>query len=226
MISHCNDAETDKIDKAEALKKGIILAGDEGFYQYSITFILFLIGICSNICLGGLFLMETAPIVSVFEPATNTTTVTTINYSICKRNYTVLMEQSKHSWVLDYDIYCDKLSVSLLGFFYCLGCVLGSYIVTYSLNHFGPRKSLILAISIYGIVCILLSLNPTNNLRGLYLSIILLGICAIPINILKVNILTEISSNRLRPFLNNMALCSGNLTLITAYFLFEINIHW
>ncbi len=72
-------------------------------------FILLLFGITTNICYAGLFLMETSPLVeySYFDEDKNATIIdiVTINYDICKsKNNTILHDQSKNTWVYDYNI--------------------------------------------------------------------------------------------------------------------------
>lgn len=211
----------------EVLKQGMSLAGEEGLYQYIVTFIIMMVGICTNICYAGLFLMETPPLISYNSTISNSTVITSINYKICQTSdYKILENESKHSWVWDYNIYCNRLQTSLLGFFYCFGCVIGSSILPYVIKKVGPKRSLLLATGVFSITCIAICFNSLDNLFNLYLCVTGLGFTAVPVFILKINVLSEISSSKLRPFLNNIALSSSNFTLMLVYFLFESGIHW
>lgn len=210
----------------DLLEEGIKISGSKGFYQYVMTFILFLIGICTNLCYGTLFLMETPPEIEYFDTKSNSTIVSTLSYSHCLYDYKILDDKSKHSWVWDYNIFCDKFKVSLLGFCYCLGSTIGSYYLSSVLALYGAKKTFLLTISAYSVVCIILIINPYEYLIVLYICVVLLGMFAVPAMILKVNILSEISSTSLRPYLNNIAQVSGNFTLMASYFLIENNFHW
>lgn len=222
-----------------SVDKGLVLCGKEGFYQYTVAFLLMFIGITTNICYAGLFLMETAPLVEIFTPISPFTSssseqqskveyqhqIVSINYDICNDgNYTIMSDISKHTWVYDYGIYCDKFKVSLIGFFYCVGCILGSLSLQLYSGKKGPKDSIVINCIIF--IGFSLILIMFKSIYVLYLCICGFGFCSISTLLLKVAFLSEITSHNIRPFLNNFILSSSNITLVTLFFVFENNIHW
>ncbi len=210
--------------------KALKISGTDGLYQYLITIILLLFGITTNICYAGLFLMETSPLVeySYFDEDKNATIIdiVTINYDICKsKNYTILHDQSKNTWVYDYNIYCDKFKVSLIGFFYCFGSIIGALSIQFYIKDIGPKLAIIYNAYLFVFFSFILCFNSVN-LYILYISLFCFGFATVTILLIKVTYLSEISSTTIRPFLNNIVMSASSLTLILMYFLFENNIHY
>lgn len=213
------------------IAKGNNIAGTQGYYQILITIIMLFFGITTNICYAGLFIMETPPLVEIefFDIEKNLTVkeIRNIDYDICKGgyNFTIIEESSKHTWAYDYNIFCDKLSVSLIGFYYCFGSILGALSVQFYIKRIGPKHSIIYNSYIFIIFSYVVIFNK-SNLIVLYISIMFFGSSTIAILLLKIALLSEISSSKIRPFLNNIVMTSSSITLIIVYLSFEYNIHY
>ena len=152
--------------------------------------------------------------------------IVTINYDIClNNNYTIETSLTKHTWVYDYNIYCNKFKTSLIGFFYCIGCILGALMLQYYNHRIGPKNSILINGVLFAFFSIIL-ITFTKSLFVLYISITGFGYSSIAILVLKVAYLSEITSTKVRPFLNNIILSANSVTLMIVYFLFENNFHW
>ena len=133
------------------IEEGLELVGNNNRYQLVSCLLLLIIGIFADIMHSGMPLMETPPIVN-FE-SDGKLIQKELNYTICKhnQNFTVNSQESKSSWVNDYNIFCDKFLISLLGFIYLLGSMIGTLLVQFLKNK-GAKFGLIF-------VCLCMSLT-------------------------------------------------------------------
>jgi hypothetical protein len=202
--------------------EGLELVGNNNRYQIITCFLLLITGIFADIMHSGMPLMETPPIVN-FE-SDGKLIQKEINYSICKhyQNFTVNSQESKSSWVNDYNIFCDKFLVSLLGFIYLLGGMIGTLFVQFLKNK-GAKFGFIFVSLLMSFAGVLLFFQ---NIFIFYLFLFIYGFCSLNIFIFKVNIMTEITHKSYRSYYNNIIISGGNISLMINYFLFDYNFNW
>ena len=126
----------------EKIDKIIALAGNENRYQYfTLVVIVFLWINCNIICIFIPYL-EREPIVNYIDKYGNRTENATINNDICPdiKSYNIV-ESYDYSWVIEYGIECDQLSVSLLGSFAFVGNALGDVVFSI-INKFLAHKKI------------------------------------------------------------------------------------
>ena len=187
-----------KVNIVHSTDKLLELIGNNNKYQYTVVILLFLISLSLELGYMGVPVMETAPIIQ-YTDYNGTTHKSLMNYNLCKYNHTLVLNESKSTWVLDYDIYCDKFKVSMLGSLMCLGGLIGSLIVQY-IRRFGARFSLLISCYL-NIFSLMLLLIP--DLTFLYIADFLLGLSNIMSFMLRLNIMSEITGNKSRSYFNN-----------------------
>src|SRR5690554_5945082 len=96
----------------KTVEEGLELIGNNNKYQHVNLFFLFSIGLLVDVVFYGIPLMETNPIVKRLENGDNIKVQ--LNYTMCDKNYTIDYENSKASWTIKYNIYCNKFLVSLI----------------------------------------------------------------------------------------------------------------
>jgi len=207
-----NTNSTDKI---------LEMIGNNNKYQYTVVILLFIISLSLEIGYIGVPVMETAPIIQ-YTDDNNITYKKLMNYSLCKYNHTLVLNESKSTWVIDYNIYCDKFKVSMLGTLMCLGGLTGTIFVQY-LKKFGARFALIIACLI-NMFSTLLLLFP--NVVILYIADFFFGMSNIMSFILRLNIMSEITGKQNRSYFNNLIISGGGTTIIIIYLLFDNNFNW
>src|SRR4051812_20610265 len=104
-----NDATTITTSN-NSTDKILEIIGNSNKYQYTVAILLFVISLSCEIGYIGIPIMETAPIIQYIDDK-GITQKKLMNYSICQFNHTLVLNESKSTWVLDYDIYCDKFKV-------------------------------------------------------------------------------------------------------------------
>lgn len=203
------------------VEDGLEIVGDNHKYQITLTILLFLIGTISDIPFHAVPVMETNPIVS-FQ-SNNQTHNDIINYTICQNfNYTVNTSASKSTWVLDYNIYCDKLYVSFIGFFVLLGGLLGTILIHFLKEQ--SRKWPFIIVSLVMSFSSILLLHKNYFLLIIYNMIC--GMCGIMLYVWRINTITEITSKESRSYYNNVQLSSGNFCVILIFTLFNDDVNW
>lgn len=204
------------------IEEGLELVGNNNRYQIVTCILLLIIGIFADIMHSGMPLMETPPIVN-FE-SDGKLIQKELNYTICKhnQNFTVNLQESKSSWVNDYNIFCDKFLISLLGFIYLLGSMIGTLLVQFLKNK-GAKFGLIF-------VCLFMSFTGillfSSVIYIFYVFLFIYGFCSLNIFIFKVNIMTEITHKSYRSYYNNIIISGGNISLMINYLLFDFNFNW
>lgn len=140
--------------KVDNTYKLISIAGNQNCYQNLIAILCFLFWLNVNILDFSLGFLENPSMVSFFDAKKNQTIVESIDYEICewdKSEYTVV-ETYDFSWVIDLNIECDQLKVSIIGTLVSVGLLLGA--TTYSLitKCLGQKKALLTANAIFMVV--------------------------------------------------------------------------
>jgi MFS family permease len=204
----------------KSIEEGLEIVGDNHKYQMSVAILLFFIGIMADIIYTGIPLMETSPIVDL--EANGKIVHTAINYTICNQTYIINEKRSKSSWVYDYNIYCDKLLVSLLGSTIVLGGLIGSLILQYIKEKGTKFAIMLMCFIMYSSIVLLMF----EKLEYLYIFLFLNGLSSLLIFILKINILTDITNTHYRSYYNNALMTAGSFSMMIIYFLFYLNISW
>ena len=197
------------------------LVGNSNKYQYTVVIILFMIALSCEVGFYGVPMMLTTPVINYIDKQGDNHT-TLMNYSMCKFNHTLVLSESKSTWVIDFEIYCDKFKVSMLGTLMCLGGLTGTVLVQY-IKTYGSRYALLVS-CIINITSTFLLLFP--NLLFLYLADFFLGMSNIMSFMLRINIMSEITGKHNRAHFNNFILSGGGTSLIIVYLIFENNYNW
>jgi len=197
------------------------VVGSNKKYQIMVTLLLFIIGVSCEVGFIGVPVMETSPIV-IYTDENGTQFKQIINYSICKLNYTILESESKSSWALDYNMFCDKFKISILGSLLCIGGIFGSAFLQY-LKLKGPMFALFFSCMILTCSTFLLI---SNDITYLYWANFFAGVSNIMCFMLRINIMTEITGPKYRSYFNNIVLSSSIFSTILIYYLFDNKVNW
>ncbi len=214
MLENLSHHSTDKL---------LEVAGDSHKYQNFICAILFLISLTCEIGYYAIPLMETFPIISYVDDKGRFHHQVMMQYSLCKFKHTVIEAKSKSTWVLDYNIYCDKFKVSMLGTLMCIGGFIGGLLLNY-LKKFGTRFCLQFSSLIFVLATCFFFFK--KNLMCLYFINFLYGMSNIMSYMLRVNIMCEITGKGSRASYNNIVITGISTSVIFFYLLFERNVKW
>jgi hypothetical protein len=194
--------------------------GGHGKYQIILALNLFLLGTCSDFYYCFITLMETPPVVEYYENGEKIISI--INYDICKKNYTIIENLTKNTWVYELDIYCDKLRTSILGCSICFGSLIGAIAMRWFKN-FGCKKCLIIFSLM---ICVSTPLLFFSNYYVFLFCNLFFGWANIALFMIRNTILTEITDNKYRSHFMNVMISTGILSNLLTYFLFSENIEW
>ena len=118
-------------------------AGRNNMYQYVALLLLFVLYGSSEYIIVILPFLEAKPKVEFFDNASNSTIVTTINYTICENfNYSIVQDLTKHSLIYELGIYCDKTLTTVLGICLFSGVMIGSSIAYIFVDRKGRKVTL------------------------------------------------------------------------------------
>lgn len=143
----------------QEIRKFIKLAGNENRYQYVILLLCFLIWGFAPIFSFVLGFLENTPSVSYYDEENNETVVESMDYDICDWNTSsyVVVDTPKYSWVVDLNIECEKMKVSMLGTLASIGYLFGSSTSSSITEKLGQRLTFEILTGIF-IVVLLLSI--------------------------------------------------------------------
>jgi len=207
--------------KTSSMDDMLEIVGSNHKYQITIVTLLVLIGISCELAFIGVPVMETSPIIT-YKDYKGVLHKQLINYSLCNVNYTIVRSESKSSWVLDYDMFCSKFEISLLGSILCIGGIIGSAFLQY-LKLKGPMFSVFFSCMILSFSSLLLL---SHNIVFLYIANFFAGISNIMCFMLRINVMTEITGPKYRSYYNNIVLSSGIFATLLIYFLFDHKVNW
>lgn len=127
-------------------KKLLKLAGDKNRFQYIYLMIFLLSWALFNMLGIVLNFFETKQTVTFYSKTEGKNITKEIDDEICalqKNEYSVV-ETNKFSLVIDLDIQCDKMKISLIGTLCSVGYLIGALSYSYILNFFGEKKTLVI----------------------------------------------------------------------------------
>lgn len=125
-------------------------------YQYITLLIIFLLNGTSEFLATTIPLLEITPVVKYYSEAKKDFVIEQATYKLCNETlkyakYSIVEDMSKTSLVKDFDIFCNKDKVSLIGISLFLGVTLG-YLISYIFSDkIGRKKTIILFSTLYAI---------------------------------------------------------------------------
>jgi hypothetical protein len=195
--------------------------GSNGRYQKLMLLILILIGTCTDFYMTYITLMETPPFLD-FKDSEGHTVTEQSEYSLCKKEHTINTEKSKHTWVLEYDLFCSKLKVSLLGSLICIGCMIGALAARF-VEKIGIKKSVLIFCSVAIIATGLLYIK---NYYVLLFCNVCFGFTNVTFIILKNTIITEMTNNISRAGYLSLGYLTQLFDSLLSFSLFSIDFNW
>ena len=212
-----------KLMEDKNIEKIIEIPGNNHKYQYRILFLTFGIWVSLDILSISLPYLEKMPTVS-YKLDNGTFKNSTLTYKICEtKNYTII-EKSGHSWVVEYNIYCDRVKTGLIGSFAFLGVFIGSILFQYLSDNFGRKYTMILAGYSFSILLLSSILFNNNFLYGLYVASIFVAISAICGCLSSYLLMNEVSAIHLRSSFSaaiNSAFAVCGIIYILLYYYFD-----
>jgi hypothetical protein len=198
--------------------------GGHGRYQNFLCSIILLIGTFTDYYVFITSFMETKPFVE-YTNSSGEKVINELNYEICEKykdGLRIRYDMSKSTIVTDYEIYCDKLKVSLMAFSILLGALFGPIFLKF-ICHIGAKKCVIINCSLI-ILC-----TPLLYIKNFYLLLIvyfIFGVSQLSTYILRNTILTEITGSKYRSYFINVNLSSGIICSVLYYYIFSKNVDW
>lgn len=141
----------------EQIAQILSLAGNQHKYQYFIALICFLFWLNLTSISFSLGFLENKPLISYYDKEANETAVESMDYDSCKwdpSEYTIV-ETYEYSWVIELDIVCKKLKISLIGTFTSLGALLGAVVYSFFTKRFGEKKVILVCNVIFMLVMLI-----------------------------------------------------------------------
>jgi len=194
--------------------------GGHGKYQLTVSILLFLIGVCADFYYFYVSLMETPPFVEYYDG--HNYVIEQSNYQICQKPFIIVENISKMTWVYEYNIFCIKWKVSLIGYSICFGAMFGCYIIKF-LQRRGQKICFIF------VSFLIILATPLIFIKKFYVLLMcnfLFGFGYISIMILRNSIMTEITDLKYRSFFINANISTGILSAIIYYFIFSMDLRW
>jgi MFS family permease len=207
--------------RVKSIDDGLTIVGDNHRYQIVNAMILFIMGFLVDVVYVALPLMETTPKIREIINGVESQQEQHLKYENCGQTFRITSDP-KVTWVGDYDIYCDKLYVSLLGTIMCLGGLTGSICVHW-LQEKGIKNT-VLILCTSSILSVLLII-PTN-LFLFYIFLFINGFIGLLMFMVKISIITEITGKLYRSYYNNAVILAGNVTIIFVYITYLNSIYW
>ena len=163
--------------KDKSIEKIIEIAGDRHKYQYTILFLVFGIFITLDLLTISLPYLEKMPVVSYKEKNGNKI-ITMLNYEICETKNFTIVEMSRHSWVSEYGIYCDRVKTGLIGSLVFLGVLIGSIFFQFLSDKIGRRLTVLYSGYCFSFLLIVVSVFA-SNIYHIYVMSIFIAISAV-----------------------------------------------
>ena len=202
-----------KIDTRKFLES----VGDNNRFQLNCLILACLVwGFCDLVGLS-LGLLELRPLVMTEKGIMH------LDYELCEsNNYTFLPDQIKHSYVINYGIYCNPMLVSLIGISSFLGVLTGTIFIPTIIDKIGRKIPLVTFVGCFGLIFLIYSLLPLNIIF-LYTFLYFQGICNIISHYSSYILISEIVNRHSRAtystFILNSFTCFG---IIYTWLLYSI----
>lgn len=194
--------------------------GGHGKYQIIQCLLLFITGIFVNLYNTYFLFMISPPIVDIVKSGIKITTV--LEYKMCSFPFNINEDLSMQTWLIENDIYCDKLKTSILGASYGLGLMLGNTAINL-FKKIGARKGITIVNCIIAISALFLFIE---NYYCILVFNVLMSSGMTGEKLLKASILTEFSDKKYRSyFLTTTVFCSA-ITAIISFALFVTSVPW
>lgn len=208
----------------QEIRKIIKLAGNEHRYQYLILLLCFLFWGFAPIFSFVLGFLENTPSVSYFNREENETVVEPMDYDICNWNTSsyVVVDTPKYSWVVDLNIECEKMKVSMLGTLASLGYLFGSSTSSTITEKLGQRLTFKILTGIF-IVVLLLSIF-INHYWFYCITMIIVPFCCNALLFAIMVLFSDIISLEHKSIFNtiiNSALGIGGIIFILLFMAFD-----
>jgi MFS family permease len=136
----------------EKIEKIIELAGTNNRYQYILLLITLFIWINVDIIPISLPFLEKMPDIS-YTDSSGRTINSQLNYSLCEsnKNYNITSSYA-YSWVIEFNVYCDRLTTGLIGSICFLGSFISSFLFQYQATHLGRKRTVLLNLVLFAII--------------------------------------------------------------------------
>jgi MFS family permease len=194
--------------------------GDNNKYQIRALILACLVwGFCDLVGLT-LGLLELRPLVST------STGIQSLDYGLCETgNYKILDHQIKHSYVINYGIYCSPGLVSLIGVFSFLGVLTGTIFIPTIIDKIGRKTPLVTFVFLFGFIFLIYSFLPVNIIC-LYIFLYLQGISNIISHYSSYILISEIVNRHWRAtystYILNSFTCFGIIYTWLLYFVEDL----
>ncbi len=172
----------------------------------------------------SLGLLELKPIADVFDAKKQLVFHGPLPYDYCENaNFTyVITEQSHHSLVNSFEIYCNKYLVALIGSFNFLGVLIGTLISPFIIDHFGRRNPIIIAVGIYSVFIFLSTFS--QNIQVMFIYVFLCGFTNLISHIAVFLLLNEVTRKEKRSMYSSIIFNSFamfGIVFVWAFYYFQ-----
>jgi MFS family permease len=199
-------------------------AGNKNRYQYFILIMAFCFWTTMDLISISLPYLEKTRIVQIYDNTTNTHYNSSLNYSLCEENniFNKTIEVNGHSWVIEYDIECDKFKTGLIGSVSFLGVMLGAFLFQYIPDMLGRKNAIVISSIIYSFTIVLF--YSANHMNYIYLLSFFAQIFSSICTLTSFMLSSEISDPSYRSFFGaiiNSAFSFSGMTFISLYMIFN-----
>jgi MFS family permease len=202
-----------------SVDKLLEIAGNKGRYQYFILAMGFFLWITLDLMSISLPYLEKTRTISIDN------TPISLNYTHCDIDYKNLtIETSKHSWVIEYDIECDKLKTGLIGSVTFTGVLFGSILFQYLPDVIGRKKSIIIGSSLYSFTLLIFCLS--NNIYTIYLFIFMSQMTACIASLSIFMLSSEITDKNARSFFGAVINSAFSFSGVIFIFIYRYYDNW
>lgn len=162
-------------EKFEEIKEK---AGSSNRYQYIVLLFATMLWWTCNLMSISLPYLEMTHKVQFIDKNTQKETTSQYTYSLCNENQSSLknIDSTHHSWVISFNLQCEKTKTGLIGSFTFMGVMIGSLLFTFSADKLGRKKTII--IGGMGVSIILAMFNLAFNIYIIYALVFFLQIFA------------------------------------------------
>lgn len=143
------------------------VAGNKGRYQYWILGLAFGFWVTLDLLSISLPYLEKTSTLKMWDKSDKTYKNVSLNYDTCKNknlyeNRTIV-EQSGHSWVIEFGIECDKVRTGMIGSLSFLGVLVGSMLIQFLPDSIGRRNSIIIGATGFSLILLCFNFAPSYN---------------------------------------------------------------
>jgi MFS family permease len=181
------------------LEKIYSLAGDEHKYQYIILIITFFMWMNVNVLPISLAYLEKLPDVNFTNPISKEDAKNVqLNYTICefgKDSYNITQTYN-YSWVIEYNITCDRVQTGLIGTSIFAGEIIGSVIFKIFVDKLGRKTTTLFSASM--VFFTLITFTFAANITQIFILIIIGGFFSTITAFGSYFLVTEVVSSRKR----------------------------